>query len=148
VLYALCAYKNEANMILNLTDLSDEPLQAQISRQIRAKILAGELQASSSLPSIREMARQQHVSVITVQRAYEQLLRENLIHSRRGKGFFVSQLRKDEKKDMAKERLMENLERPILAALDEGLSASDIIKIVEVIIKHLSENKKMKELEQ
>lgn len=135
-------------MILNLTDLSDEPLQAQISRQIRAKILGGELQASSSLPSIREMARQQHVSVITVQRAYEQLLRENLIHSRRGKGFFVSQLRKDEKKDMAKERLMENLERPILAALDEGLSTSDIIKIVEVIIKHISENKKMKEIEQ
>ena len=128
-------------MILNLTDLSDEPLQAQISRQIRAKILAGELQASSSLPSIREMARQQHVSVITVQRAYEQLLRENLIHSRRGKGFFVSQLRKDEKKDMAKERLMENLERPILAALDEGLLNSDIIKIVENLIKLLREQK-------
>ena len=128
-------------MILNLTDLSDEPLQAQISRQIRAKILAGELQASSSLPSIREMARQQHVSVITVQRAYEQLLRENLIHSRRGKGFFVSQLRKDEKKDMAKERLMENLERPILAALDEGLSASDIAKIVEYIIDQTIEMK-------
>jgi len=107
-------------MILNLTDLSDEPLQAQISRQIRAKILAGELQASSSLPSIREMARQQHVSVITVQRAYEQLLRENLIHSRRGKGFFVSQLRKDEKKDMAKERLMENLERGKFRATDPG----------------------------
>lgn len=128
-------------MILNLTDLSDEPLQAQISRQIRAKILAGELQASSSLPSIREMARQQHVSVITVQRAYEQLLRENLIHSRRGKGFFVSQLRKDEKTDMAKERLMENLERPILAALEEGLSNSDIIKIVEMIIKQIMKNK-------
>ena len=128
-------------MILNLTDLSDEPLQAQISRQIRAKILAGELSADTSLPSIREMARQQHVSVITVQRAYEQLLRENLIHSRRGKGFFVSQLRKDEKKDMAKERLMENLERPILAALDEGLLNSDIIKIVENLIKLLREQK-------
>jgi len=129
-------------MILNLTDLSDEPLQAQISRQIRAKILAGELSADTSLPSIREMARQQHVSVITVQRAYEQLLRENLIHSRRGKGFFVSQLRKDEKKDMAKQRLMENLQRPILAALDEGLTTSDIIKIVETIFKQIKENKK------
>jgi len=132
-------------MILNLTDLSNEPLQAQISRQIRAKILAGELTAETSLPSIRELARQQHVSVITVQRAYEQLLRESLIHSRRGKGFFVSQLRTDEKKDMAKERLMQNLERPILAALDEGLSTSDVIKIVDFIIKHIIENKKPKE---
>ena len=129
-------------MILNLTDLSDEPLQAQISRQIRAKILAGELSADTSLPSIRTLAKDTRVSVITVQRAYEQLMRENLIHSRRGKGFFVSQLRKDEKTDMAKERLMENLERPIIAALDEGLSTSDIVKIVKVIIEHIIENKK------
>ena len=133
-------------MILNLTDLSDEPLQAQISRQIRAKILAGELSADTSLPSIRTLAKDTRVSVITVQRAYEQLMRENLIHSRRGKGFFVSQLRKDEKKDMAKERLMENLERPILAALDEGLSTSDIVKIVENIIKQIIELKNKKEV--
>lgn len=133
-------------MILNLTDLSDESLQAQISRQIRAKILAGELSADTSLPSIRTLAKDTRVSVITVQRAYEQLMRENLIHSRRGKGFFVSQLRKDEKKDMAKERLMENLERPILAALDEGLSTSDILKIVENIIKQIIELKNKKEV--
>ncbi len=133
-------------MILNLTDLSDESLQAQISRQIRAKILAGELSADTSLPSIRTLAKDTRVSVITVQRAYEQLMRENLIHSRRGKGFFVSQLRKDEKKDMAKERLMENLERPILAALDEGLSTSDIVKIVENIIKQIIELKNKKEV--
>lgn len=133
-------------MILNLTDLSDESLQAQISRQIRAKILAGELSADTSLPSIRTLAKDTRVSVITVQRAYEQLMRESLIHSRRGKGFFVSQLRKDEKKDMAKERLMENLERPILAALDEGLSTSDIVKIVENIIKQIIELKNKKEV--
>ena len=76
-------------MILNLSDLSDEPLQGQIVRQVRAKILAGELAADSDLPSIRSLAREQQVSVITVQRAYESLVREGLIHSRRGKGFFV-----------------------------------------------------------
>ena len=55
-------------MLLNLTDLSDEPLQSQISRQIRAKILSGELPAGRVLPSIRGMAKEQRVSVITVQR--------------------------------------------------------------------------------
>ena len=84
-------------MILNLTDLSDEPLQSQIVRQIRAKILAGELTAGANLPSIRMLAKEQKVSVITVQRAYERLLRDNLIHSRRGKGFFVSKIEKEEK---------------------------------------------------
>ena len=71
-------------MILNLSELSDEPLHAQISRQIRARILAHELTDEAPLPSIRVMARQQKVSVITVKRAYEDLEREGLIRSRRG----------------------------------------------------------------
>jgi GntR family transcriptional regulator len=129
-------------MILNLTDLSDEPLQSQISRQIRAMILAGELPADSSLPSIRALARQQHVSVITVQRAYEHLLREELIHSRRGKGFFVSELPQYRKKEMAKKRLLENLEHPLRAALAEGLTSEDIYKLVEIILKKNKRAKK------
>ena len=121
-------------MILHLTDLSDEPLQGQIVRQIRAKILAGELPADYNLPSIRALAKDQKVSVITVQRAYETLLRDNLIHSRRGKGFFVSQIEKDKKKEMALERLMENLRKPLLAAKSEGLKKSDIIQVVNEIL--------------
>jgi len=122
-------------MLLSLTDLSDEPLQSQISRQIRAKILAGELSAGDSLPSIRVLAREQKVSVITVQRAYEFLIRENLIHSRRGKGFFVSEVAQSEKKEMAKQRFMENLKRPILDAKAEGLSVNEIDKLVQIILK-------------
>jgi len=123
-------------MILNLTDLSDESLQGQISRQIRAMILAGELPADTSLPSIRVLAREQHVSVITVQRAYEHLIHEGLIHSRRGKGFFVSQLPQDRKKEMAKQKLHENLERPVRTASAEGLTRKDIHQTVDVILKN------------
>ena len=79
-------------MILNLTDLSSEPLQSQIYRQIRSMILAGDLKAGELLPSIRGLAREVKVSVITVQRGYEILEKEGLIISRRGKGFFVSEL--------------------------------------------------------
>ena len=121
-------------MILNLTDLSDEPLQGQISRQIRAKILSSELSADSPLPSIRALARDQRVSVITVQRAYEHLIHEDLIHSRRGKGFFVSEIDKEQKLEMARQRLFENLERPLLNAMAEGLSAGDIKDIVIRIV--------------
>jgi GntR family transcriptional regulator len=122
-------------MLLNLTDLSDEPLQSQIIRQIRAMILAGEMKSDSSLPSIRVLAREQHVSVITVQRAYEHLLREELIHSRRGKGFFVSELPDKRKMEMSKKRLQENLERPVQAAAAEGLTSEEIHKIVDAVIK-------------
>jgi len=120
---------------LNLTDLSAEPLQSQIIGQVRAKILAGELEADNDLPSIRRLAREQHISVITVQRAYESLEREGLIHSRRGKGFFVSKLSGQQKKSLAVERLKENLSSPIRAALSEGLGKEDINNIVESLIK-------------
>lgn len=122
-------------MYLNLTDLSAEPLQSQIIRQVRAKILAGELEADNDLPSIRRLAREQHISVITVQRAYESLEREGLIHSRRGKGFFVSKLSGQQKKSLAVERLKENLSSPIRAALSEGLGKEEINNIVEFLIK-------------
>ncbi|MBN2356338.1 GntR family transcriptional regulator [candidate division KSB1 bacterium] len=121
-------------MILNLTDISDEPLQSQIVRQIRAKILSGELPAESDLPSIRAMARDHRVSVITVQRAYEILLREKLIHARRGKGFFVSQIDKKSKKDLAKQRLFESLMRPIREAMAEGLSSTEIQRVLNEIL--------------
>ena len=89
-------------MILNLTDLSGEPLQSQIYRQIRAMILSGDLKAAEMLPSIRRLAREEKVSVITIQRGYELLEREGLILSRRGKGFFVSEIHELEKKELAK----------------------------------------------
>lgn len=123
-------------MMLTLTDLSAEPLQSQIVRQVRAKVLAGELQAGDGLPSIRGLARDQHISVITVQRAYEVLEREGLIHSRRGKGFFVSDLSGEDKRGMARDRFEAALAPHIKAALDEGLSRESIMKAITRILNH------------
>ena len=121
--------------MLNLTDLSDEPLQSQISSQLRAMILTGELAAGKTLPSIRALARQQHVSVITVQRGYEMLEREGLIHSRRGKGFFVSEIDETMKKTLARQRLTEALEPLVKAAVSEGMSAGDITDTFKTTLK-------------
>ncbi|MDP6038479.1 MAG: GntR family transcriptional regulator [Candidatus Latescibacteria bacterium] len=120
-------------MILNLSELSDEPLQSQISRQIRAKILAGDLPENEALPSIRALAREQHVSVITVQRAYERLEREGLIQSRRRRGFFVAQITDQSKRERAEQQLKEQIEPIIRNALAEGLSSEHI----EQLINHL-----------
>ncbi len=117
-------------MLLNLTDLSSEPLQQQIIRQVRAMILSGELPAGSDLPSIRGLARENRVSVITVQRAYEELAREDVIHSRRGKGFFVSEIPDRKKQDIARQRLRERLTPAIEQASADGLSPEDIVKTV------------------
>jgi len=122
-------------MILNLTDLSSEPLQGQIARQIRAKILNGELEAGYMLPSIRKLAREQKVSVITVQRGYELLENDGLIISRRGKGYFVNELLKNEKKELSTEKLKQNLAPMLKVAVDEGMNTSDIKKIIDDLLK-------------
>lgn len=122
-------------MILNLSDLSDEPLHAQISRQIRAKILSGDLAGAEPIPSIRSLAREQRVSVITVQRAYEDLEREGLLLSRRGKGFWVTSLARKEKQTMARERFAETLDELVSHAAAEGLGPADMRRILDAILR-------------
>jgi len=118
-------------MILNLSDLSEEPLHSQISRQIREEILGGGLVAGASLASIRGLARNNKVSVITVQRAYESLEREELVVSRRGKGFFVNAISDSEKQAMARERFVDAL-RPVLKqARQEGLKREEIRTLID-----------------
>lgn len=122
-------------MLLNLSDISDEPLQKQISRQIRAKILSGELQAGQILPSIRVLAREQHISVITVQRGYENLEQEGLIHSRRRRGYFVSEIRDEMKKTMAIRNLTEKIKPLLDGALAEGLTAEEIMRKIKTLME-------------
>ena len=121
-------------MILNLTDLSSEPLQSQIYRQIRAMILSGDLQAGEMLSSIRKLSRTEKVSVITVLRGYEQLEKEGLIVSRRGKGFFVSDLNQNKRKELAEQRLAEKLLPIIKLAKNEGMMNFEIEAIIKKII--------------
>jgi GntR family transcriptional regulator len=118
-------------VILNLSDLSDEPLHAQITRQIRAKILSKDLAGGDSLPSIRGMAKEQRVSVITVQRSYDDLEHEGLVQSRRGKGFWVAPIPEGRKRKMAKERFAEALEKLVAHAFAEGLSGAEMRRILD-----------------
>ena len=122
-------------MILNLSELSDEPLHAQVSRQIRAKILSKDLAGGDALPSIRRLAREQRVSVITVQRAYDDLEREGLVQSRRGKGFWVAPIPEGRKQKMAENRFESALGKLLDLAAAEGLSAGDMRRILEKLLK-------------
>jgi len=122
-------------MLLNLSDHSDETLQEQLVRQVRAQVLAGDLPAGTDLPSIRGLAREQRVSVITVQRAYEWLERAGLIQARRGKGFFVLPLTEAERESMALANLDAGLVPLLEQARAEGLSAGAIQRRVTVILE-------------
>lgn len=122
-------------MILNLSDLSDEPLHAQVSRQIRAKILSRDLAGGAPLPSIRRMAKDQRISVITVQRAYDDLEREGLVQSRRGKGFWVAAIAEGRKHRMAEERFADALTTLIEHAAADGLSGVEMRRILDELLE-------------
>jgi GntR family transcriptional regulator len=77
-------------MNILISNTSGEPIYAQIVNQIRQMILQGELISGTPLPSIRLLAKELQISVITTKRAYEELEREGLINSIVGKGSFVS----------------------------------------------------------
>jgi len=128
-------------MLLRLSDRSPEPLHGQISRQLRARILAGELGENDALPSIRAFARDHRVSVITVQRAYEDLEQEGLVHTKRGKGFFVSRLTDRRRGELARRRFEEAFKPILEGALAEGLDVSEIEEIVRYIIERTGDRK-------
>ncbi|MCB2199625.1 GntR family transcriptional regulator [bacterium] len=122
-------------MLLHLSDLSPEPLHQQVSRQLREKILAGDLQEGDSLPSIRSFARDHRVSVITVQRAYEDLNREGLLVGRQGKGVFVASLDGKGKQMIALDRLREALAPILREARQSGLTEKDIKRLIDEIVR-------------
>ena len=69
---------------------SSEPIYKQISSQLRDQILSGKLRAGDPLPSIRALAQDLKISVITTMKAYEELASEGLVTSSKGKGYFVN----------------------------------------------------------
>lgn len=122
------------DLLLHLSELSPEPLHGQISRQIRAKVLAHELAGDEPLPSIRALARDQRVSVITVQRAYEDLEREGLLRSRPGKGFFVVAIPQERTQGMAEGRFEEALGKLVADTVAEGLDEAQIRGVIERVL--------------
>lgn len=96
-------------MILNLTELSSEPLHSQISRQLRARILSGAVPEGTELPPVHTFARRQRVSSISVQRAFEDLAAEGLLHLDADGAVSIAKVSDDRRRDMAQQRLLETL---------------------------------------
>lgn len=127
-------------MLLHISEQAAETLQEQIVDQIRARILSGGLTANTALPSIRSLAKDLRVSVITVQRAYDSLLNENLVYARRGKGYFVTDLPSTDKASLAGTRFEDRLHKLINDAKREGLSNEDVERVFRTALDSLEED--------
>ena len=82
-------------MEIIISNNANKPIYEQITTQIKAMIMSGELQAGDALPSMRSLAKSIHVSVITVQKAYEDLQRDGFIETTVDRGSFVSARNKE-----------------------------------------------------
>lgn len=77
-------------MEIIISSNSNKPIYEQITAQIKAMVMSGELQNGEPIPSMRALARELHISVITVQKAYEDLQRDGFIETAVGKGSYIS----------------------------------------------------------
>ena len=110
------------------------PIYEQIIGQVKTAIVSGELKQGDMLPSIRSLAKDLQISVITTKRAYEELEKEGLIFSVSGKGFYVC----EQNTDLLREKKLAMAERYMLDSIKEcreaGMDRNDIMEMVEVLL--------------
>ena len=97
-------------MQIIISNNADKPIYEQITSQIKAMIMNGELQAGDTIPSVRTLAKTLHFSVITVRKAYEELQRDGFIETAVGRGSFVSAQNKEFYKEQQQRLAEEHLQ--------------------------------------
>lgn len=120
-------------MDILISNGSSLPIYQQISSQIKKAIISEELDEGSALPSIRKLAAELQVSVITTKRAYEDLEHEGLLESVPGKGFYVA----PKNRELLKEKKMQLIESKLIEVIEEasilGLTKDELFEIINLL---------------
>lgn len=103
-------------MKIIISNASQKPIYFQIAEQIKNQIISGELKEGEPLPSIRKLAQELQISVITTKRAYEELEKEGFIDTVGGKGCFVAM----QNKELLREKKMKMVEDRLIKAVTEA----------------------------
>ena len=115
---------------------SGEPIYEQIKSQLRGQILRGSIAKGSMLPSIRALAKELQIGIITAKRAYDDLCAEGFLYSVQGKGLFVSKINKQKADSFAVNEIRAKIKE--VAAFAE-LNSVDVKIIKEIINEKLGE---------
>ena len=122
-------------MEIILSNSSNKPIYEQIVSQIKAMIMNGTLKPGDTLPSIRGLAKSLHISVITSQHAYEDLVRDGFIETVAGKGTFVSHQNKDFVREEQLRMLEAKAEELVEEAKMNGIQLSQLIETITLLYK-------------
>ena len=120
-------------MKIIISNASSEPIYEQIGRQIKAQIISGDLKEGDGLPSIRKLAKELHISVITTKRTYEELEKEGFIDTVGGKGTFVA----TQNKELLREKKMKSIEDMMADTITEaqklGITFSELQEMLAIL---------------
>lgn len=128
-------------MDIIISNSSGVPIYEQIEEQIKNQIMAGELSAGEILPSMRVLAKELKISIITTKRAYEDLERDGFIESVMGKGTFVKAINSE----IVRENLMFSIEELLEEAVDKAVIGNVSVDELSEMLKLLYGEKKKKE---
>ncbi|NGZ75261.1 GntR family transcriptional regulator [Saccharibacillus alkalitolerans] len=117
-------------MEIIISSNTSKPIYEQITSQMKAMIMNGELRTGDPIPSMRSLAKSIHVSVITVQKAYEDLQRDGFIETTVGRGSFVAARNRDFIQEELQKKLEEHLSLAAEAARTGGISLDKAIELL------------------
>ena len=122
-------------MELIIRNTTNQPIYEQIYTQIKALILSGQLQPGEALPSIRALAKDLRISVITTKRAYDELEADGFLYTVAGKGCFVA----EKNLDLVREQQLKDLEAHLSAAVELGRSCgvgpTELMEMLRILLE-------------
>lgn len=119
-------------MEIIISNNAGKPIYEQITTQIKAMIMSGELEAGEAIPSMRALAKSIHVSVITVQKAYEDLQRDGFIETTVGRGSFVSACNKEFIQEERQRQAEEHLQAAVEIARTSNITLEKLKELLTI----------------
>ena len=122
-------------MELIIRNTTNQPIYDQIYSQIKAQIIAGKLSPGEALPSIRALAKDLRISVITTKRAYDELEADGFLYTVAGKGRFVAEKNLDLIREQKLKELEDHLDAAVELAAQCGVSALELMEMLRILLK-------------
>lgn len=128
--YAVC---ERGTLDIIISNGSSEPIYEQITRQIKAAIMAGDVNEGDPLPSIRALANDLRISVITTKRAYDELEQEGFLYAVPAKGFFVAAKNTELLREENLKKIEAHLTEAVRLAAPCGLTKQELTEMLELL---------------
>lgn len=120
-------------MNIILSNVSDDPIYLQIVNQIKEQIITGQLTDDDPLPSIRNLARELNISVITTKRAYEELERDGFIITVAGKGTYVAPVNREMLREGKLKMIEDKIAEAVRTAKHLGLTLDELQEMLRLL---------------